>query len=68
MDVAAGARGVRRELGHEGDTDALLVSYFLEALLVDCMAVGHGEHIGIAHVQFVLAAPPLALGVLHGDT
>ena len=63
--MATRPRQLRGVLGHEGDAEPHLVRHFLEALLVHAVAVGHGQHVAVAHVQLVLARTPLALGTLH---
>ena len=40
----------------------------LAAVLHDRVAVGHFQRFGIAHVDFLLARPPFAFGVLHRDS
>ena len=64
MDVAARARAVGGELGHEGDAHAHALRNFLQALLEHDVAIGHLEHLGETHVQLVLALAPFALRVL----
>ena len=62
--VTARAGPVRGELGHEGDADPHLLGDLLQTLLVDGVAVRHGEDVGITDVELVLPETPLALGVL----
>ena len=45
----------------------VLLGDFLQALLVDHVAVGHLQRLGVADVQLVLAEAPLAFRVLDRD-
>src|SRR5688572_13559055 len=67
VDVAARAGLLGRHLGHEGQREPVLIGQLLQALLVDRVAIGHRERVGVAHVELVLAEPPLALRVLDRD-
>ena len=67
VDMAAGAGQVVVPLGHEGDGLALQQGDLLAGVLDDAVAVGHGQRIGVAHVDLFLARAPFALGVFHGD-
>src|SRR5258706_12397841 len=64
VDVAARARLVGGELGHEGERQAGGIGQLLQALLEDHVPVGHVERAGVAHVHLVLAVAPFALGGL----
>src|SRR5579862_4467798 len=68
MQVAArtGLAGVG--LRHKCDAHAKAVRYVFETLLEDGVAIRHGQSIGVADVQFVLAFSPLALRAFHRDT
>jgi hypothetical protein len=67
VDVArrAGERVI--PLGHEGDRLAAEVRDLLDGVLHDHVPIGHGQGIGIADVELLLARPPFALAVLDGD-
>ena len=65
VTARSGLRGVG--LRHERDAHAQAVGDFLEALFEDGVAVGHGQYVGVSHVQFVLPLAPLALGAFHRD-
>ena len=66
MHVAARTGSVGSVLGHEGHAQTHLVRDLLQALLVDHMPIRHLQGASVAHVELVLAKPPLALGALHG--
>ena len=51
-------------LRHEGHRAALLPGDLLHPVLVEHVAVGHLERVGVAQVDLLLPPPPLALGEL----
>ena len=55
------------ELGHEGDRLAVQEGDLLGAVLVDHVAVGHLQRLGVDQVDLLLARPPFALGDLDRD-
>ena len=68
-DVGVHARALHagQRLGHEGGEDALLARHLLDHHAGRHHGVGHGEGVGVAQVDLVLAARVLVLGVLDGD-
>src|SRR3990172_175287 len=66
VEVARGARGLFGVLRHERDRAALEMGDLFHAVLVERVAVGHLQRLGVAEVDLLLPAPPLALGELHG--
>ena len=60
VDVAGIAGFAWRIFGHEGNRFAVLFSDFFYALLKEDVHVGHGQRLGVAEIDFVLAAAPLA--------
>ena len=66
VHVAARPGLVGRHLGHERDAGAEAVGRLLQALLEHDVAVGHGQRVGVADVELVLADAPLALRALDG--
>ena len=64
MDMAAVAGFGGEWFGHERDADAESVGQFLHGVFHERMPVGHGQRIGVANVELVLASPGFALGVL----
>ena len=60
VQVHARAGQVGAPLGHKGDRQILTQGDLLEALLVDGMAIGHFQGLGIAQIQLVLAGSPFA--------
>ena len=65
--MAAGAGSVLGDLRHEGHAQLHLRGHLFQALLVDRVAVGHRQHVGVAHVQLVLTGAPLPLGAFDWD-
>ena len=61
------ALDARQWLRHEGGEDTLLARHLLDHHAGGHDGVGHGERVGVAQVDFVLATGVLVLGVLHGD-
>ncbi len=55
MDVARRSALVHRVLGHERDRTSELAGDLLGAVLVDDVAIGHLERVGVAQVDLVLA-------------
>ena len=68
-DVGVHARTLHapERLGHEGGEHALLARHLLDHHAGRHDGVGHGERVGVAQVDLVLAAGVLVLGVLDGD-
>ena len=64
MNVAARS-GLRwaEWLGHEGHAHSLLLGHFLQALLVDRVAIRHRQRVGIAHAHFGLPEADFTLAV-----
>jgi len=54
-------------LGHEGDGVSLLPGDLLGGVLVDRVAVGHLQRVGVTQPDLLLARPPLALRRLDGN-
>ena len=67
MDVAARARAIGGELRHEGHRAAHLLGDFLQALLVDHVAVRHLQRFGVSHVDFMLSQSPFAFRALDAN-
>ncbi len=65
VQVEGRARRAHVVLRHEGDRAALLPGDLLHPVLVEHVAVGHLERVGVAEVDLLLPPPPLALGELH---
>ncbi|MNO61409.1 hypothetical protein D3C76_520560 [compost metagenome] len=63
--MAAGAGQVVAPLGHEGQRLAVLHGDFLAGVLDDAVAVGHGQRVGVDHIDLFLPGAPFALRVLH---
>src|SRR5438093_9463201 len=64
VDVHGAPRPALVELRHEGERQVLLIGDLLGGLLVEDVAVGHLERVGVTDVDLVLAGTPLALGEL----
>src|SRR5438552_3098413 len=62
---AVEARGAHAVLRHEGDRAAPLPRDLLDAVLVEHVAIGHLERLGVAEVDLLLPPPPLTLRELH---
>jgi hypothetical protein len=54
-------------LGHEAGVDAAALGHLLHHQADGHDGVGHGEGVGVAQVDLVLAGGVLVLGVLDGD-
>ena len=67
MDVARAADVLLRGLRHEGRRDPVQERDLLDPVLVDRVAVGGGDRVGVARVDLVLAVPGLALRELDRD-
>ncbi len=67
MDVAGAADVLLRRLRHERRRDPVQEGDLLDPVLVDRMAVGGGDRVGVARIDLVLAVPGLALGELDRD-
>src|SRR6266478_7167375 len=65
VEVEGRARGAHVVLRHEGDRAALLPRDLLDAVLVEHVAIGHLERLGVAEVDLLLPPPPLTLRELH---
>src|SRR5207247_2859958 len=61
VEVERRARRAHVVLRHEGDRRAHEVGDLLGPVLVEGRAVGHLERVGVAEIDLLLAAPPLAL-------
>ena len=68
-DVGVHARALHagQRLGHEGGEDAFLARHLLDHHAGGHDGVGHGQRVGVAQVDLVLAVRVLVLGVLYGD-
>lgn len=67
VGVHARALDAGQRLGHEGGVDAPLLGQLLHHLAHRHDRVGHGEGVGVAQVDLVLARGVLVLAVLDGD-
>ncbi len=67
MDVAGAPDVVLGGLRHEARRDLVQEGDLLDAVLVDRVAVGGGDRVGVAEVDLVLSVPGLALGELDRD-
>ncbi len=68
VDVHAAAVFVRHGLGHEGSVAAVAYGHFLDHQAESHGVVRHGQRVGVAHVDLVLAGGHFVVAVLDADT
>ena len=60
VNVRTRPRALGGKFGHERYAQTHRIGHFFEALFIDHVVVGHVQHFGVAHIEFVLPQTPLA--------
>ena len=68
VDMTTAPRLALARLGHEGHRFAVLPSDLLHALFEKNMPVSHKQRLAVGKIDFVLTAPPFALGTFHRNS